>query len=367
MVLLLLIHVSAHALPANHKVWASSGLKVDCVAHPGVCNGVELAGWFMSRELVRVPQELAFFWPLNRHFKQLHLCHRERLAFSHVFKSAGTTITRHLRLLCGKVDSRHEGDDYPAAFFRAPEPALLFTVVKEPIARLKSAVGEVLRRGNAWWRDPGGAKSGGETIAARNLFEAMLGRDRMHLPRGTGPNQRCFMDVHLMPQFVFVQHKGRRLLLNFIGRVEDMGSVMEFIQLSLGLRRLPDVHMRKHASQETRSKKVPGLAIDRSDVLRVCTMYWMDYAYFRYPLPAECAQNGTATQRMVTGAVQRVTTGSGSIAGSRGARRGEPTRFSSVVSSQPPHRLKRLHCASPHAKHRARRRRRRSHSPPRGA
>ena len=188
--------------------------------------------------------------------RQLHHTFRENGAiFIHVPKAAGSSISLDL--------FGHQVGHFTALDWFARDPLLTerlfkFAFVREPLDRLHSAW-RFLRAGGMNASD---AETGGRLAASFDAFVEQLAGD-VTLQRW----------IHFLPQYHFLCAPDTRLLVDFVGRFENMEA--DFAQVAARLGK--DVRL----SNRNPSPGAPLAASDRSRKL-VRELYELDYQMFGY-------------------------------------------------------------------------------------
>lgn len=188
--------------------------------------------------------------------RQLHNTFRETGAiFIHVPKAAGSSISLDL--------FGHQVGHFTAMEWFARDPLLAerlfkFAFVREPLDRLHSAWC-YLRAGGM---NSGDAETGAKLAATFDDFVAQL-VDDVALQRW----------IHFLPQHHFLCAPDTRLLVDFVGRFENMEADFAHVAARLG----KDVHL-------SRRNPSPGPPLEASDRTRklVRELYERDYQMFAY-------------------------------------------------------------------------------------
>lgn len=208
-------------------------------------------------------------------------------AFFHVFKAGGTSAKRVLQLACSGTHKLYGKVGHDAPMFNATRvrnPAFAFALVRNPLSRFVSAIGEVFRRKRysnktiPW--DPD------EVIPMARWGSTVLAWMQ---------RTKSFGDPHFFPQHTFlVLNRDKKPSLDFIGRTEDVNSTLALAAAVLGLHDggYPPVSVQhgrlRVALNDT---TLQNIALHDEDVIGICKLYWRDYAVFRLVAPAQCCES----------------------------------------------------------------------------
>lgn len=179
--------------------------------------------------------------------------HHHRAIFIHIPKAAGTSVS--IALFGHQVGHatimERFGQDYAATreYFK-------FTFVRDPLARALSAF-KFMQAGGMTPRDQAySEKLAGLTFAdfARNLAD--------------------FQDIeHFRPQHSFICNKYRRVLVDYIGRLETMEESFAYVAQAMGFKgQLPHLN--------SGSERKPTVDVETEQIVR--DFYAKDYALFGY-------------------------------------------------------------------------------------
>jgi len=220
----------------------------------------------------------------------LRLCLRKRVATVHIYKAAGTTILVRMRSHC-----RHQRAENPCSSARVTPESLagwvaMFSVTRDPVARFKSAVGEIMRRRTKVEIDPTGRLTPTETLRAA--------LDRLW-------RERVAFDWHLVPHAQFLGMRQRPLPLTFLGDAAALPATMAYMHAVLGGNVSMDTSQvaRVTKDQDQRTAQMRSADLSPEDTVRVCELYWPDYVILGHPLPEPCEhealQPGTRLQLLL--------------------------------------------------------------------
>jgi hypothetical protein len=146
---------------------------------------------------------------------------RSGVVFVHVPKAAGTSINHALygRSL-GHLKAREIERYSPGILAELPS----FAVVRNPWSRLVSAYLFVKQSGTA---DAGVHRPGRYRAAAFRSFESFV-------EEWLAPRRLERLDYVFQPQHAFVDDAGGRQLVGFVGKLEQLSAVSDFLQQKLG-------------------------------------------------------------------------------------------------------------------------------------
>ncbi|WP_052223023.1 sulfotransferase family 2 domain-containing protein [Novosphingobium malaysiense] len=178
--------------------------------------------------------------------------HHHRAIFIHIPKAAGTSVS--IALFGHQVGHATALDRY-AQDFAATRDYFKFTFVRDPLARALSAF-KFMQGGGMTPRDEAYSKRlEGLTFEefARRLSE--------------------FQDIeHFRPQHTFICHPYRRLLVDYVGRIETMAESFAYVAKKMGYEgQLP--HMNSGSEK-------PSVDDETSQFIR--DFYAKDYVLFGY-------------------------------------------------------------------------------------